>query len=218
MFGAKGTGTEVGQSLTVEERFEIFHLEGLYLLYLVRGTETVEYVHERNTRLERHEVRYGRKVHNLLHTARRQHGETGLTGSHYILMVAEDRERLCRQSTRRHVEYAGKKLARDLIHVGNHQKQTLRCGERRGECAALQRTVHSTRRTGFGLHLYDLYGLSEDVLTAGCRPFVNQFCHGRRRCDGVNRRHFAEHVSDVRCGVVTVTGDEFLLLSHSYKR
>ena len=51
------------------------------------------------------------------------------------------------------MEHARQQFAGDLIHIGNHQQQTLRRGERRRQGTALQRTVYGACGTGFGLHL-----------------------------------------------------------------
>ena len=66
----------------------------------------------------------------------------------------------------------------NLVHIGNHQQQTLRCGEGRTERTGLERTVERTRSTRFGLHLHDLHGLSEDILSSPCGPFVHILGHG----------------------------------------
>jgi flavodoxin len=51
-------------------------------------------------------------------------------------------------------------------------------------------------------------GLTQQVLTKA-------FSHSRRWGDGINRSHFREHIRDMRCGLITITSDEFLLFSHN---
>ena len=209
VLGIQCTCTECLEGITVEQRRECGLVDKLDLLYLVRRTESVEEVQERDTRLDGNEVCHTREVHNLLYGRGSQHGETGLACSHDILMVAEDRERLSGERTGRNVEYARQQFARNLVHVGNHQQQTLRCGEGRGQSAALERSVDRTGSTSLRLHFNNLYGLTEDVLASLGGPLVDEFSHCGRRRNGVNRRNFREHIRDMRRSVVTVTCNEF---------
>ena len=52
-----------------------------------------------------------------------------------------------------HVEDRAGELTGDLVHVGDHQQETLRGSEGGGKCAGLQRPVDSSRRAAFRLHL-----------------------------------------------------------------
>jgi hypothetical protein len=113
------------------------------------------------------------------------------------------------------VEHARKQLAGDLVHVGDHQQQTLRSGERRGQGAALQRSVHGACGSGLGLHFNDFNGLSEDIFTALGGPLVHELGHRRRRRDGIDGRDFREHVSHMGRSVVTITSDKFLFCHFS---
>ena len=58
---------------------------------------------------------------------RAEHREACLTASHYVLVVTEDTQRVRCQRTCRHVENARQQLTCNLVHVRNHQQQTLRC-------------------------------------------------------------------------------------------
>ena len=109
------------------------------------------------------------------------------------------------------MEYARQQFAGDLIHIRDHQQETLRGGERRGQCASLQRTVNGSGCTTFRLHFLNVYGVAEEVFAALCRPFVNVFCHWRRWRNGVDGSNLRKHVRDVRCGLVTVTSNKFLV-------
>ena len=91
----------------------------------MRGAETVEEVDERHAGFQCREVGNAGQVHNLLHGAFSQHGEARLAAGHYILMVAEDAQGVAGEGAGRYVEYAGQVLAGNLVHVGNHQQQTL---------------------------------------------------------------------------------------------
>ena len=109
------------------------------------------------------------------------------------------------------MEHSGEQLTCNLVHVGNHQQQTLRSGEGGGKCASLQRAVEGTSGTSLGLHLDNLYTLTEHILLTGSRPLINQLSHCRRGGDGVDSSYFAEHIGNVGSSVVTITSDKFLV-------
>ena len=84
---------------TLPERFHfipvqhvriIFVIEYFDFLNLMGGTEAVKEVQERNAAFNGGHMGYAGEVHNFLHAAFRQHGETGLTAGHNVLMVAEN--------------------------------------------------------------------------------------------------------------------------------
>ena len=215
MFGRKGTGAELAQRLLVDERTEVLLVDFLNLLVLVGGAETVKEVNERHAALNGSQVGDSRKVHHLLHRAFAQHGEARLAAGHDVAVVTEDTQGVSGQRAGRHVEHAGQQFAGNLVHVGNHQQQTLRRGERGRQRAGLQRTVYGTGRTAFGLHFLYRHGIAEKVLATLCGPLVDVFRHGRRRCDGVDSCDFREHIRDMRSGLVAITSDKFLFLCHN---
>ena len=92
---------------------------------LVRGAEPVEEMHERHARLERGAVRDGGHVVRLLHARGAQHRDAGLAHGHDVLVVTEDAEALCGQGARGDVEHRRRELARDAVHVRDHQQQAL---------------------------------------------------------------------------------------------
>ena len=136
--GVEGAGAEVGQCLFVYQCGKCVTVNLLDLLNLVRGAETVKEIYKRNAALDCGQVCHSGEVHNLLHRAFGKHGETGLAARHYILVVAEDRQCVRGQRTRRHMEYARQKLAGYLVHIGNHEQQALRCGVGCGKSTGLQ--------------------------------------------------------------------------------
>ena len=179
-----------------------------HLLDLVGGAEAVEEVHEGNAALNGGQMGHGTQVHDLLDVALAQQGEAGLAAGHDVGVVAEDVQRVAGHGTGGHVEHAGQQLAGDLVHVGDHQQQTLRGGVGGGHRAGGQGAVDGAGGAGLGLHLADLHGGAENVfLTGGC-PLVDQVCHGRRRGDGVNARHLGKRVADICRRVVSVHGLE----------
>ena len=123
---------------------------------LVRGPEAVEEVQERDARVESGRVRDRGEVLRLLDGAGGEHREAGLPAGHHVRVVAEDRERVRRERARRDVHAEGRQLARDLVHVGDHQEQALRRREGRRERAGLQRAVHRAGGAALRLHLDDV--------------------------------------------------------------
>ena len=160
-------------------------------------------------------MRHGGDVLGLLHGAGGKHRETGLAAGHHVLVVAEDGQGVGRQGTCGHVEDGRKHFTCNLVHVRNHQKKTLGGGIGRRERTGLQGTVDGTRGAGLALHLGDLDGLAPEILLSVGRPFVHVFRHRGGRRDRIDGGMLAEQVSDVRSGLVTVTGDEFLFFSHN---
>ena len=120
----------------------------------------------------------GSEVHDLLDVALAEHGKAGLAAGHDVGVVAEDAQGVGGKCACGDVENAGQQLACDLVHVGDHQEQTLRSGVGGGQSAGVEGAVHCTGRTGFCLHLLHLDGAAEDVLLSLCRPLVNKVCHG----------------------------------------
>ena len=125
VLGVEGVLAESLQGLLVHERTQVFHIPGLDFLDLVAGAEAVEEVEERHAALEGAEVGHRGEVHHLLHRALGQHGEARLAGSHHVGVVAEDGEGLGGQGAGAHVEHAGQQFAGDLVHIRDHQQQTL---------------------------------------------------------------------------------------------
>ncbi len=134
----------------------------------------------------RGQVCHGAEVHDFLHVALAQHGETGLAAGHDVGVVAEDVQRVGRHGTGGDVEHAGQQLTGDLVHVRDHQQQALRGGVGGGQSTGAEGAVHRAGSTGLGLHLDDLDRGAEDVLQASGRPLVDHVGHGAGRGDGVD--------------------------------
>ena len=170
-------GTERRNRVAVEELVHVGIVDHLDLLDFVGRTEAVEEVAERNGRLDRGKMRNQRKVHDFLHGSGCEERKARLTACHHVAVIAEDGERMRCERTGGYVEHAGEQLAADLIHVGDHQKETLGRRKGRRERTGLQGAVHRARRARFGLHLRNADLLSEQVQPAVRRPFVSDFRH-----------------------------------------
>ena len=156
---------------------------------------------------ERRRLRDQRQIVRFLHRGRGQHREADHARAHHVRVIAEDRQRLRGDRPRRHVKDARRQLAGDLVHVGQHQQESLRRRERRGQRAALQRAVHRAGRAALRLHLLDDRHLAPDVLDALGGPRVGQLRHRRRGRDRKDGADLVDAIRDVGGGRVAVHHD-----------
>ena len=126
-------------------------------------------------------------------------------------MVAEDGQGVGSQGAGGTVDDARQQLACDLVHVRDHQQQTLGGGVGGGQRARRQRAVHSAGGAGLGLHLNNADFLPENVLLTIGRPLVGQVSHYGRGSDGVNRSDFGKRIRYVCRSGITVHGFSFFL-------
>ena len=98
-----------------------------FLLFMT-GPEAIKEVEYRQAGLNCRQMRHCRQIHYFLRAVRGQHGKTGLSGCHHVRMVPKNRQRLRGDSSRRYMKNARQPFRRNLIHVRNHEEQTLRCG------------------------------------------------------------------------------------------
>ena len=143
----------VPDQLLRDERAQVVVGEQVDGVQLVGGPEPVEEVHERHPRRQRGGLRDQRQVVCLLDARRGEQREAGLPHRHHVGVIAEDRQALRRERPGGHVQDRGGELPGDLVHVGDHQQQALRRGERGGQGPALQRAVQRPRRAALALHL-----------------------------------------------------------------
>ena len=68
-------------------------------------------------------------------------------------------------------------LARDLVHVRQHEHEALRRREGRRHGARLQRAVRGTGCAAFTLHLDNIRDMTPDIFLAHRRPYVGGFRH-----------------------------------------
>ena len=209
MLGVQSMTAELGHGVHVAHVLQILVIPHGDLLDLVGGTEAVKEVDKGNLALQRSQMGHGAQVHDLLHVALAQHGKAGLTAGHHVGVVAEDVQRLGGHGTGGDVEHAGQLLRRDLVHVGDHQQQTLGRGVGGGQSAGAQRTMHCAGSASLGLHLHDLDLCAENVLQAVGAPLVNKVGHGRGRGDGVDGSDFGKRIAHMRGCVIAIHGFHF---------
>ncbi len=174
----QGPVAEFLHGIHVNELAQIVVVQHLDLLDLMRGTEAVEEMQERDAALDGCQMGDGCQIHDLLDGVGSQHGKAGLAGGHDVGVIAENVQRVGGKAAGTDVHNAGQQFPCDLVHVGNHEQQALGRGVGGGQGACGQGTVESTCRAGLGLQLGDLDGLSEQVFAAvGC-PLIDLFRHG----------------------------------------
>ena len=125
MIRVECTTAELINRIPVKNLRKIGIVHNLDLLNLVRGTETVKEVNERNAPLDRNEMRNRSEIHDLLHARLCEHSDTRLACRHDVLMVTENVQRGCCDCTCADMEHARQELARDLIHIRNHEQKPL---------------------------------------------------------------------------------------------
>ena len=200
----KGCGAESSESLLVNERTEILHIHFLNLLIFVAGAEAIEEVDERYAAFDCSKVGNSTEVHHFLYATFCQHSEARLAASHHVAVVTEDAEAVRSQGTCANMENAREQLSCNLVHIRNHQQQTLRCSERTCQGTSLQRTMNGTCGTSLGLHFLYVYCVAEEVLAALSGPFVHMLSHRAGRRNGVDCGNLAEHIRNMSSGLVTI--------------
>ncbi len=197
VIGVERTGLECVYSIPVDHIAEILIVPGLDLLVLMRGAETIKEMEHGQSAVNGGKMSDSSEVHNLLDGVGAKHCKTGLTAGHNVAVVAENAQRMACKSAGRNMEHSRSLLAGELIHVGDHQKQTLRSGESAGIGTSGNGAVNSAGGTCLGLHLDDLYFLAKEVLSVIGYPLVHTLRHGRRRSDGINSRYLGECIGNM---------------------
>ena len=169
--------TECFDFFVVNNFFNVFVVDNFDFLEFVRSTESIEEVTERYAGFDSCEVSYESHVHCFLYGVGTQECKTGLTTSHYVLMVTKDGQCVRSKSTSGNMENAREKLTSNFVHVWNHEQEALRRCESRGQRACCETAVYRASCTSFGLELTDRNCLVKNVLFAGSSPVVCSFCH-----------------------------------------
>ena len=202
--GVEGARAERVKLRLRKDGRELFVGKGGDFGHLVRSAEAVEEMQERHAGLERGRVGDGGKVIRLLARAGTKHGKARGAARHDVGLVAKDGQRIRGKGARRDVHGKRQQLARDFIHIGDHQQQPLRSGERGRERPREQAPVNGARDARLGLELDDTRRVPPDVFAARRRPLVRRLRHGRRRRDGVNGNDFAKPVRHGRHSFVGI--------------
>ena len=144
--GGEGAGAVGEDEILVDHGADVVGGKLLDLGDFVRGAEAVEEVHEGEARFQGGGLGDQRHVHDFLHGVGGEHAEAGGARAHHVAVVAEDGEGLGGEGAGGDVEHRAGEFARDLVHVGDHQQEALRCREGGGERPRLQGSVARRRR------------------------------------------------------------------------
>ena len=202
MIRVQRIATERFNSFKVGYLRHIFVIDKLDFLNLMGSTETVKEMNERNATFQSGQMSHQAQIHGLLHAVGSQHSKTGLTSSHYVLMIAENIQRVSCQRTRANMENGRQQFAGNFIHIRDHQEQALRRRISGRQSASLQRTMHRTSGASFRLHFYYANRLTEKIFLSLSSPLIHMLRHRRRRSDWENRSYFGKSIRYVRrCSV-----------------
>jgi hypothetical protein len=174
---------------------------------LVGCPEPVKEMQERQPGLEGSGLRDKGEIHDLLNAVGGKEGKPCGARRHHVRLVAEDRQGLGRQRTRRHVENRRGQFPGNLVHIGKHQKKPLGSRKGRGQRPCLQGAVDRAGGPSLTLHLLDNRRCAPDILLTLGRPLIGLFPHGRRRRDRVDSNDFVGLIRDITGRVVPVYGD-----------
>ena len=213
--GGEAALAELLDEVVVDHRADGLLGHRVDLLDLVGGAEAVEEVEEGDLALERGGVGDEGEVLGLLDGGGGEHREAGLAAGHDVGLVAEDVEALVGEGAGGDMEDRGGELAGDLVHVGDHQQEALRRGERRREGAGGEGAVDRAGGAALGLHLDDLGDVAPEVGLALGGELVARLRHRGGGGDRVDRADFAALEGDLRAGSVAVHHD-FLCVGHGW--
>ena len=122
---AESAGAELFDILRLDQFFDLVIGDLMIFVNFMRSTETVEELQERYARLVGGEVGNESEIHFFLNGSGGEHGETGVAACHHVGVVAEDGERLGGKRTGGHMEHGRDEFTRDLVHIRDHEEQTL---------------------------------------------------------------------------------------------
>ena len=159
---------------------------------------------ERHARFQRGRLGDQRKIGGLLNGVGGEQRKTGRPSCHHVAVVAEDRQRMGSDRTGGDMNDRRRQLASDLIHVGDHQQQALRRGERRAQRTGLQRPMQRAGGAAFALHLDHVGHRAPNVRPGLGLPLIGPFGHGRGGGDRIDRDHLVQTVGHRSNGFVAV--------------
>ena len=177
MIGRESTVAVTLDEFVVDQRAKVFVKQRNDFVHFVGSPEAVEEMQEGNPGFERRRLGDEREIARFLDGIRGQHGKTRRARRHDVTVVAEDGKRVRSQSARSDVNDRRGQLTRDLIHVGNHQQQTLGRCESRAKGSGLQGAVQGARGSAFALQFDHVWNGAPDVLFAFGAPLIGPFAH-----------------------------------------
>ena len=178
---------------------------------LVRGTEPVEEMDERDASGQGRGLAKQRHVLRFLGRAGAQHGHACLPAGHDVALIAEDGKGVGGDRARRDMHTERSELAGDLVQIWDHQQQALGGREGGRQSAGLQRAMDGADGAGLRLHFDNVRDLAPNVLALLEGIFLGQFAHHRGRGDRVDGNDFVGPVGNRGDRFGAVDGDNALL-------
>jgi|GEM_PF-5211306 len=108
----------------------------------------------------------------------------------------------------RDVKNGRSQFSSNLVHVGNHQSETLTGRKRRCQRTTLKRTMNGTSRTTFCLQFDYARRRTPDIALVLGAPKVSQFSHGRSWSDWIDGDDFACAIGDMGSSLITIHGGQ----------
>ena len=107
-------------------------------------------------------------------------------------------------------------LTGDLVHIRDHQKQSLGGREGGGERAGLERAMDGSRRAALRLHFHHSRDITPDVLPAIAGPGVRLLRHGGTWRDRVDGNHFVGAIGHGSDCIITICSyhRHYLFIAH----
>ena len=174
---------EGADGVHIEEGTQFFIRQDFDFLDFVRRTEAVEEVDDWDTAGNSRCMDDSRQVHDFLDARFAHHADARAAHGHGIVVTGKNRITVGGDRTGGDVEDARQEFTGDLEHIAEHDHHALGRRERRRQGARVQCAVHGAGSPFFRLHFLDLDSRAEEVLAAVSRPFIDMFCHRRRRCN-----------------------------------
>ena len=216
MFRVQAVLTESCQLFIINEFCKIIIIKSFDTLHFVGCTESVEYMHESIAATNSRQMGYTAEIHSFLRGGRHNHAEASRTTCHNVRMIAENGKCMSADGTGCNVEYARQEFTANFEHGGNHEEQALGSRIGGGQRTSLQGAMACASSTSFRLHLDNINGITEDILLSFCSPFVNLFCHNRRRCDREDSSNFCKCIGSICSSRVTI--HYYIVFFHNHFR
>ena len=149
------------------------------------------------------------EIRRFLYGVGTQKGKPGGAGGHNITVVAENRKSMGGNCTCRYVNHCRREFAGDLVHIGDHQEQSLGGGESGAQRSSLKGPVESAGGSCFALHFDNCRNNPPDILAAFRTPLVRPLAHGGSGSNGVDGDYLVEAVSDGGYRLICIENYEF---------
>src|SRR6185369_9362281 len=177
-------GGEAAQAVGVDQFVadhgaHVVKAEFFHFLDFVGGAEAVEEVQEGDPRAQGGALGDQGEVHDFLDVVGAEHGPAGGAAGHDVGVVAEDVEGGGGDGAGRDVEDGGGQLPGALVHVRDHEQQTLAGGKGGGEGSGLQGAMDGAGSAPFGLQFGHQRDGAPDVLLTRGALGVGDLAHDR---------------------------------------